>query len=38
MATRRSAGVERVLTKLGAAVSAGNFYEAHQLYRTLYFR
>ncbi|XP_034249152.1 Golgi to ER traffic protein 4 homolog [Thrips palmi] len=38
MATRRSAGVERVLNKLGAAVSAGNFYEAHQLYRTLYFR
>lgn len=38
MAARRSGGVQRVLDKLEASVSAGNFYEAHQMYRTLYFR
>lgn len=31
-------GVERVLAKCQACVDAGNFYEAHQMYRTLYFR
>ncbi|XP_044731601.1 Golgi to ER traffic protein 4 homolog [Chrysoperla carnea] len=31
-------GVSRVLTKLEASVSSGNYYEAHQMYRTLYFR
>ncbi|XP_050075454.1 Golgi to ER traffic protein 4 homolog [Anopheles maculipalpis] len=31
-------GVQRVLDKLRASVEAKNFYEAHQMYRTLYFR
>lgn len=31
-------GVDRVLSKLESAVTAGNYYEAHQMYRTLYFR
>lgn len=38
MATRSEAGVSRVLVKLEGAVSKGDYYEAHQLYRTLYFR
>lgn len=33
-----SRGVSRVLAKLEASVAAGNYYEAHQMYRTLYFR
>lgn len=36
--TSRGGGIDRVLTKLKASVAAGNFYEAHQMYRTLYFR
>lgn len=31
-------GVSRVLAKLEASVESGNYYEAHQMYRTLYFR
>lgn len=31
-------GVSRVLEKLEKSVKDGNFYEAHQMYRTLYFR
>lgn len=31
-------GVQRVLSKLESSVNAGNYYEAHQMYRTLYFR
>ena len=31
-------GASRVLTKLRKTVEAGNYYEAHQMYRTLYFR
>ncbi|KAI0236219.1 Golgi to ER traffic protein 4-like [Lamellibrachia satsuma] len=31
-------GTERVLAKLKRSVEAGNYYEAHQMYRTLYFR
>ncbi|XP_074647420.1 Golgi to ER traffic protein 4 homolog [Tubulanus polymorphus] len=31
-------GVSRVLTKLQSSIEAGNYYEAHQMYRTLYFR
>lgn len=31
-------GVSRVLTKLQKAVEEGRYYEAHQMYRTLYFR
>lgn len=38
MAARRVHGVKRVLAKLELSVSTGNYYEAHQMYRTLYFR
>ena len=42
MATQRqaraAAGVGRILAKLKLNIDSGNFYEAHQLYRTLYFR
>ncbi|XP_058443480.1 Golgi to ER traffic protein 4 homolog [Malaya genurostris] len=31
-------GVARVLAKLEASIESGNYYEAHQMYRTLYFR
>ncbi|CAD6993175.1 Golgi to ER traffic protein 4 homolog [Ceratitis capitata] len=31
-------GVSRVLLKLENSIEAGNYYEAHQMYRTLYFR
>ncbi|XP_002735673.1 Golgi to ER traffic protein 4 homolog [Saccoglossus kowalevskii] len=37
-ANRNRGGVERVLKKLKASVEAGSYYEAHQMYRTLYFR
>ena len=33
-----SRGMNRVFSKIEACVSAGNYYEAHQMYRTLYFR
>lgn len=33
-----SRGVSRVLEKLERSVEDGNYYEAHQMYRTLYFR
>ncbi len=36
MASKR--GCERVLAKLHASVERGNYYEAHQMYRTLCFR
>lgn len=35
---RQNRGVARVLAKLNTSLSKGNFYEAHQMYRTLYFR
>ncbi|KAJ9600818.1 hypothetical protein L9F63_001030 [Diploptera punctata] len=38
MASSRIHGVQRVLSKLESSVKAGNYYEAHQMYRTLYFR
>ncbi|CAG2065214.1 unnamed protein product [Timema podura] len=38
MATGRVHGVQRVLAKLDSSLKAGNYYEAHQMYRTLYFR
>lgn len=41
MASRQvngSSRISRVLEKLEKSVSDGNFYEAHQMYRTLYFR
>lgn len=34
----RGRGVERILAKLKASVENGQYYEAHQMYRTLYFR
>jgi len=37
MATRRG-GTERVLSKLKNSIENQNYYEAHQMYRTLYFR
>ena len=37
MATRRG-GTERVLSKLKSSIENNNYYEAHQMYRTLYFR
>lgn len=33
-----SRGVARVLAKLETSIESGNYYEAHQMYRTLYFR
>ncbi|XP_042205789.1 Golgi to ER traffic protein 4 homolog [Homarus americanus] len=33
-----SRGVTRVLAKLKSSVEEGRYYEAHQMYRTLYFR
>ncbi|CAG9827526.1 unnamed protein product [Diabrotica balteata] len=38
MATQGVRGVSRVLQKLEKSVIDGKFYEAHQMYRTLYFR
>lgn len=38
MATTGQRGVNRVLDKLEASVNSGQYYEAHQMYRTLYFR
>ncbi|CAG9865262.1 unnamed protein product [Phyllotreta striolata] len=38
MATQGVRGVSRVLEKLEKSVKDGNYYEAHQMYRTLYFR
>jgi len=34
----RRGGTERVISKLKASIDAENYYEAHQMYRTLYFR
>ncbi|XP_026317716.1 Golgi to ER traffic protein 4 homolog [Hyposmocoma kahamanoa] len=38
MAATGQRGVNRVLDKLEASVNSGQYYEAHQMYRTLYFR
>ncbi|EEB12163.1 conserved hypothetical protein, partial [Pediculus humanus corporis] len=38
MAAKSVHGVERVRSKLETCINSGNYYEAHQLYRTLYFR
>lgn len=38
MTARGERGVSRVLEKLEASISSGQYYEAHQMYRTLYFR
>ncbi|CAG9138720.1 hypothetical protein JYU34_012656 [Plutella xylostella] len=38
MAGRTERGVARVLEKLEASINSGQYYEAHQMYRTLYFR
>ncbi|XP_022236293.1 Golgi to ER traffic protein 4 homolog, partial [Limulus polyphemus] len=34
----RMVGVDRILSKLQSNIEAGNYYEAHQMYRTIYFR
>jgi golgi to ER traffic protein 4 len=31
-------GINRVLEKITKSFESGNFYESHQLYKTLYFR
>lgn len=36
--TKSCRGVSRVLAKLEESVQCGKYYEAHQKYRTLYFR
>ncbi|KAG7210643.1 hypothetical protein KM043_012157 [Ampulex compressa] len=38
MASQYTHGVQRVLAKLEACINSGNYYEAHQMYRTLFFR
>lgn len=38
MASNGGRGVNRVLAKLRTSIEAGNYYEAHQMYKTLYFR
>ncbi len=35
---RGQAGLHRVKAKLKTAMQEGNWYEAHQMYRTMYFR
>lgn len=35
---RNRGGVQRVEGKLRASVERGDYYEAHQMYRTLFFR
>lgn len=35
---RNGRGVGRVLVKLENSIKEGNYYEAHQMYRTLFFR
>uniref|UniRef100_A0A1B6MMB8 Golgi to ER traffic protein 4 homolog n=1 Tax=Graphocephala atropunctata TaxID=36148 RepID=A0A1B6MMB8_9HEMI len=35
---RKLHGIQRVLGKLDSSIRNGNYYEAHQMYRTLYFR
>ena len=37
-AKTRSGGTQRVLQKLNKSIEDGEYYEAHQLIRTLYFR
>lgn len=36
--TNSNRGVSRVLLKLEKSIETGNYYEAHQMYRTIYFR
>lgn len=38
MATHGVRGVSRVIEKLENSIKDGNYYEAHQMYRTIYFR
>ncbi|EDO48391.1 predicted protein [Nematostella vectensis] len=37
-AVSRGGGIQRVLQKLNKSIEEGNYYEAHQMIRTLYFR
>lgn len=36
--SRAAQGISRVLAKLKTSLESGKYYEAHQMYRTLYFR
>lgn len=38
MASANVRGVSRVLEKIDNSIKNGDYYEAHQLYRMLYFR
>ena len=38
LSARAAAGINRVLAKLKTSLESGQYYEAHQMYRTLYFR
>ena len=38
LSARAAAGVNRVMSKLKTSLETGQYYEAHQMYRTLYFR
>ncbi|KXJ14956.1 Golgi to ER traffic protein 4 homolog [Exaiptasia diaphana] len=38
MAAGRGSGAQRVLQKLNKSIEEGNYYESHQMIRTLYFR
>ncbi|XP_014248641.1 Golgi to ER traffic protein 4 homolog [Cimex lectularius] len=38
MASQRGHGVQKVITKIDNLVKNGNYYEAHQMYKSLYFR
>ena len=35
---RAAAGIKRIEAKLKSAIDQENYYEAHQLYKTLFFR
>mgnify|MGYP001792946825 CR=1 FL=1 len=36
--SRSNGGIRRVLSKLNKCIEEGNFYEGHQMIRTIYFR
>ena len=38
MEIHNNRGIKKVLSKLENSINNGNYYEAHQMYRTLYFR
>ncbi|KAF6199400.1 hypothetical protein GE061_007426 [Apolygus lucorum] len=38
MSQNKASGIQRVISKIENNIRNGNFYEAHQMYKTLYFR